>query len=70
MIKAEVDLSDYSDLANARRQIARFIVAVYNDKRIHLALGYLNRWNSKNHGEPSARRLEQPRLSEEGNAAN
>jgi putative transposase len=37
----EVDLSDYSDLADARRQIGRFIDAVYNDKRIHSALGYL-----------------------------
>lgn len=37
----EVDLSDYDDLADARRQIGRFIDAVYNDKRIHSALGYL-----------------------------
>jgi putative transposase len=37
----EVDLSDYGDLADARRQIGRFIDAVYNDKRIHSALGYL-----------------------------
>jgi putative transposase len=37
----EVDLSDYGDFADARRQIGRFIDAVYNDKRIHSALGYL-----------------------------
>jgi putative transposase len=37
----EVDLSDYSDLADARRQIGCFIDAVYNVKRIHSSLGYL-----------------------------
>jgi len=37
----EVDLSDYSDLVDARRQIGCFIDAVYNVKRIHSSLGYL-----------------------------
>ena len=37
----EVDLSDYQDFADARRQICHFIDAVYNVKRIHSSLGYL-----------------------------
>ena len=37
----EVDLSEYNDFADARRQIGRFIENVYMTKRIHSALGYL-----------------------------
>jgi putative transposase len=37
----EVDLSEYQDYADARRQLGRFLDAVYNRKRIHSALGYL-----------------------------
>jgi putative transposase len=37
----EVDLSDYEDYADARRQIMQFLDDVYNIKRIHSALGYL-----------------------------
>ena len=37
----EVDMSEYEDLADARRQIGRFLDGVYNTKRIHSALGYL-----------------------------
>ena len=37
----EVDLSDYQDFADARRQIGRFLDDVYNVKRIHSSLGYL-----------------------------
>jgi len=37
----EVDLSDYQDFAEARRQICNFIDRVYNVKRIHSSLGYL-----------------------------
>jgi transposase InsO family protein len=37
----EVDLSDYEDYADARRQIMRFLDDVYNVKRIHSSLGYL-----------------------------
>ena len=41
-IKEEcVDMEDYADLADARRRIGRFLVDVYNRKRIHSALGYL-----------------------------
>ena len=32
---------EYADFADARRQIGRFIDAVYNVKRIHSSLGYL-----------------------------
>jgi putative transposase len=37
----EVDMAEYADFADARRQIGRFIDAVYNVKRIHSSLGYL-----------------------------
>jgi putative transposase len=37
----EVDLTEYRDFADARRQITRFLDDVYNVKRIHSSLGYL-----------------------------
>jgi putative transposase len=37
----EVDLSEYQDFSEAQQQIGYFIEAVYNQKRIHSALGYL-----------------------------
>jgi putative transposase len=37
----EVDLSEYRDFEDARRQIGRFLDDVYNVKRIHSSLGYL-----------------------------
>jgi putative transposase len=37
----EVDLSEYEGFADARRQLGRFLDAVYNHKRIHSSLGYL-----------------------------
>lgn len=37
----EVDLSEYNDFIDVRRQIGRFIEDVYMPKRIHSALGYL-----------------------------
>jgi putative transposase len=37
----EVDLSEYLDLADARRQLRRLLDDVYNTKRIHSSLGYL-----------------------------
>jgi len=37
----EVDLSDYTDLLDARKQIGYFIDDVYMTKRIHSSLGYL-----------------------------
>src|SRR5262249_55269913 len=41
-IKEEgVDLTEYEDLPDARRQLGRFLEDVYNTKRIHSSLGYL-----------------------------
>ncbi len=37
----EVNLSEYRDFHDARRQITRFLDDVYNVKRIHSSLGYL-----------------------------
>jgi len=36
----EVYRQEYRDLAEARASIAQFIDAVYNQKRLHSALGY------------------------------
>src|SRR5262249_43612518 len=36
----EVYRMEYLDLADARRQMGRFIESVYNRKRLHSALGY------------------------------
>ena len=37
----QVYLSEYENLADARRQIGHFLEAVYNQKRLHSSLGYL-----------------------------
>jgi len=37
----EVDLSEYEDLADARRHLGRFLDDVYNTERVHSSLGYL-----------------------------
>jgi transposase InsO family protein len=37
----EVLRSDYRDLAEARASIAEFLEKVYNQKRLHSALGYV-----------------------------
>jgi putative transposase len=36
----EVALSEYEDLADAQRQLGRFLDDVYNTKQIHSSLGY------------------------------
>jgi len=53
----EVDLTEYADLADAWRQLGRFLDQVYNTKRIHSSLGYLTpsefeqQWLDARHGE-------------------
>jgi putative transposase len=52
----EVALTEYHDYADARRQLGRFLDAVYNRKRIHSALGYLtpaefeHQWRAQGRG--------------------
>lgn len=52
----EVDLSEYRDFHDARRNLARFLDDVYNRKRIHSSLGYLtplefeSQWQSAQRG--------------------
>jgi transposase InsO family protein len=54
----EVALTDYRDYPDARRQLGRFLDAVYNRKRIHSALGYLTpaeyeqQWRADRRGSP------------------
>jgi transposase InsO family protein len=54
----EVALTEYRDCADARRQLGRFLDAVYNRKRIHSALGYLTpaeyeqQWRADRRGSP------------------
>ena len=54
----DVDLTEYEDLADARRQLGRFLDDVYNTKRIHSSLGYLTpaefeeQWVNMRRNEP------------------
>jgi putative transposase len=54
----EVALTEYRDFADARRQLGRFLGAVYNRKRIHSSLGYLTprefeqQWRAGQAGQP------------------
>ena len=54
----EVYLTEYRDLADARRQIGRFLDAVYNLKRIHSSLGYLT---PREFGSTASQRLQRQR---------
>ncbi|MEO2088966.1 MAG: IS3 family transposase [Gemmataceae bacterium] len=55
----EIALTEYADFADARRQLGRFLDAVYNRKRIHSALGYLTpaefeqQWRAEKAGSPT-----------------
>src|SRR5207244_13182964 len=54
----EISLTEYEDVADARRQLGRFLDAVYDRKRIHSALGYLTpaeyeqQWRADRRGPP------------------
>jgi putative transposase len=54
----EVLRNDYRDLAEARASIREFLEKVYNQKRLHSALGYLPPAEfERNHKEAAARQL-------------
>lgn len=55
----EVHRNEYRDLDEARRSIAQFLEKVYNNKRLHSALGYLPpvEFESKHKKEAASRQL-------------
>jgi len=59
----EVSLRQYQNLEQARRSIGHFLEAVYNQRRLHSALGYLppaqfeRDWHEQNNKEAAARQL-------------
>jgi len=54
----EVHRNDYRDLAEARTSIREFLEKIYNQKRLHSALGYLPPAEfERNHKEAAARQL-------------
>ena len=59
----EVSLRQYRNLEEARRSIGHFLDEVYNQRRLHSALGYLppaqfeRDWHEQNKKEAAARQL-------------
>jgi putative transposase len=55
----EVLRNEYRDLADARASIAEFLEKVYNEKRLHSALGYVPpaEFEAQHHMEAAARQL-------------
>jgi putative transposase len=54
----EVLRNEYRDLAEARSSIREFLEKVYNQKRLHSALGYLPPAEfERNHKEAATRRI-------------
>jgi putative transposase len=55
----EVLRNEYRDLAEARTCIAEFLEKIYNQKRLHSALGYLPpaEFEAQHHKEAAARQL-------------
>jgi transposase InsO family protein len=59
----EVSLKQYRNLEEARRSIGHFLEEVYNQRRLHSALGYLpptqfeRQWQEQNKKEAAARQL-------------
>ena len=56
----EVALTEYVDFTDAKRQLGRFLDAVYNRKRIHSSLGYLTPKEFEQHWH--AGRADPPRV--------
>ncbi len=61
----EVYRGDYRDLAEAQASIGRFLEQVYNEKRLHSALGYrppseFERWLRVPKAAPSSLRIASP----------
>jgi len=59
----EVSLRQYQNLEQARQSIGHFLEEVYNQRRLHSALGYLppaqfeREWNEQNNKEAAARQF-------------
>jgi putative transposase len=57
----EVHLRDYADEADARKRIHTFLARIYNEQRLHSALGYVPPAEfEKTLGKPSSKKKEDP----------